>query len=114
VDSAAALASQVKKSFPNLWFRLLVGIVAGLPSLSCVPPRDIRLGHVLIGVGGGESAGIVSYGLGKETSTRFEPWHHRVQAKAETAVRSAIGSITAHTPMQGNVFLRYCETIEDK
>ena len=31
---AAALASQVKKFFPNLCFGLLVGIAAGLPALS--------------------------------------------------------------------------------
>jgi hypothetical protein len=30
VGSAAALASQVKKSFPNLWFGLLVGVAASL------------------------------------------------------------------------------------
>ncbi|KAI1085620.1 hypothetical protein F5B20DRAFT_519083 [Whalleya microplaca] len=29
--SAAALASQVKKIFPNLWFGLLVGVVSTLP-----------------------------------------------------------------------------------
>src|SRR5687767_11804630 len=42
--SAAALASQVKKFFPNLWFGLLVGVAAGLPDLNRVPARDIRLG----------------------------------------------------------------------
>jgi hypothetical protein len=49
-DSAAALASQVKKFFPNLWFRLLVGVAAGLPNFSQSPPRDIRLGDVLVGL----------------------------------------------------------------
>ena len=34
VGSAAALAGPVKKSFPNLWFGLLVGVAAGLPSES--------------------------------------------------------------------------------
>jgi hypothetical protein len=42
--SAAALASQVKKFFQNLWFGLLVGVAAGLPNLSPLPPLDIRLG----------------------------------------------------------------------
>ena len=58
VGSAAALASQVKKSFPNLWFGLLVGVAAGLPDLSQIPPRDFRLGDVLVGVGEGDSAGL--------------------------------------------------------
>jgi nucleoside phosphorylase len=114
VGSAAALASQVKKSFPNLWFGLLVGVAAGLPNLSRVPPRDIRLGDVLVGVGEGESAGLVSYGLGKETSNGFELLRHGAQAKTETVVRSAIGSIKALTPMYGNAFLPYYESIRDR
>jgi hypothetical protein len=114
VGSAAALASQVKKSFPNLWFGLLVGVAAGLPNLSCVPPRDIRLGDVLVGVGEGESAGLVSYGLGKETSDGFELLHHGAQAKTETIVRAAIGSIKALMPMKGNTFLKYYQSIKDQ
>jgi hypothetical protein len=34
VGSAAVLASQVKKSFSNLWFGLLVGVAASLSNLS--------------------------------------------------------------------------------
>ncbi|KAK3939469.1 hypothetical protein QBC46DRAFT_409238 [Diplogelasinospora grovesii] len=63
--SAAALASQVKKFFPNLWFGLLVGVAAGLPHLSGRPPRDIRLGGVLMALPEGESAGLIAYDLGK-------------------------------------------------
>jgi hypothetical protein len=87
VGSAPALASQVKKSFPNHWFGLLVGVAAGLPTLSQVPPRDIRLGDVLVGVREGESAGLVSYCLGKEASAGFELLRHGVQANTETVVR---------------------------
>jgi hypothetical protein len=105
VGSAAALASQVKKSFPNLWFGLLVGVAAGLPNFSRVPPRDIRLGDVLVGVGEGDSVGLVNYGLGKETSAGFELLHHGAQAKTEIVVRSAIGNIKALAPMHGKVFL---------
>src|SRR5271154_3134148 len=65
--SAAALASQIKTFFPNLWFGLLVGIAAGLPNFSRIPPRDIRLGDVLVGLPEGESAGLIAYDLGKET-----------------------------------------------
>jgi nucleoside phosphorylase len=114
VGSAAALASQVKKSFPNLWFGLLVGVAAGLPNLTSVPPRDIRLGDVLVGVGEGESAGLVSYDLGKETSAGFKLLHHGAQAKTETVVRSAIGQIKTLAPMHGNLFLPYYESIKDK
>jgi nucleoside phosphorylase len=114
IGSAAALASQVKKSFPNLWFGLLVGVAAGLPNFSRIPPRDIRLGDVLVGVGEGENAGIVSYGLGKETPDGFEPLRLGIQARTEAVVSSAIGNIKFLTPMHGNVFLQYYESIKDK
>jgi nucleoside phosphorylase len=114
VGSAAALASQMKKRFPNLWFGLLVGVAAGLPDLSRMPPRDIRLGDVLVGVGEGESAGLVSYGLGKETHGGFELLRHGAQARTETVVSSAIGNIKSLTPMHGNIFLQYYESIKDK
>ncbi|OAR01939.1 hypothetical protein LLEC1_05883 [Akanthomyces lecanii] len=66
--SAAALASQVKKFFPNIWFGLLVGVAAGLPSLIGPLIRDIRLGDVLVALPEGDSAGLVAYDLGKETA----------------------------------------------
>ena len=40
VGSVAALASKVKKSFPNLWFGLLVGVTAGLPNLATLGNPD--------------------------------------------------------------------------
>jgi nucleoside phosphorylase len=114
VGSAAALAGQVKKTFPNLWFGLLVGVAAGLPNLSRIPPRDIRLGDVLVGIGERNSAGIVDYGLGKETSNGFELLHHGAQAKTEQVVSSAIGDIESHEPMRGNVFLQHYESMKGK
>jgi hypothetical protein len=70
--SAAALASQIKKFFTNLWFGLLVGVAAGLPNLRKIPPIDIRLGDVLVGLSEGDSAGLVAYDLGKEASEGFQ------------------------------------------
>ncbi|KAI6315063.1 hypothetical protein MCOR30_009769 [Pyricularia oryzae] len=84
--SAAALASQVKKFFPNLWFGLLVGVAAGLPNLTRDPPRDIRLGNVLVALPDGESAGLVAYNLGKETAkSGFQLLRHgQILATTET------------------------------
>ncbi|KAF4502809.1 kinesin light chain [Fusarium agapanthi] len=112
--SAAALASQVKKFFPNLWFGLLVGVAAGLPDLSRVPKRDIRLGDVLVGLPVGESAGLVPYDLGKETEDGFQPLRlgHSL-AMTEPIVRSAIGSIKLQAPNDTEIFLPYYEKIRD-
>jgi nucleoside phosphorylase len=114
--SAAALASQVKKFFPNLWFGLLVGVAAGLPNLSQCPPLDIRLGDVLVGLPTGDSAGLIAYDLGKETGNdgfqllRFGD----VLASTETVVRSAIGSIKLQAPNDTDAFLRYYESMKHK
>ncbi|CAF3458817.1 unnamed protein product [Fusarium graminearum] len=110
--SAAGLAGQVKRFFPNLWFGLLVGVAAGLPDLSCVPARDIRLGDVLVGLSVGESAGLVPYDLGKETDDGFQPLRlgHSL-SMTEPIVRSAIGNIRLQAPNDTEVFLPYYEKI---
>ncbi|EXK26022.1 hypothetical protein FOMG_17383 [Fusarium oxysporum f. sp. melonis 26406] len=112
--SAAALASQVKKFFPNLWFGLLVGVAAGLPDLSRVPKRDIRLGDVLVGLPDGESAGLVPYDLGKETEDGFQPLRlgHSL-TMTEPIVRSAIGSIKLEAPYDTEKLLPYYEKIRN-
>ncbi|KAM0425956.1 hypothetical protein ACHAPT_008895 [Fusarium lateritium] len=113
--SAAALASQVKKFLPNLWFGLLVGIAAGLPNLTRDPPLDIRLGDVLVGLPDGESAGLIAYELGKETVNGFQLLRlGRVLASTETVVRSAIGSIKIMAPNDVDEFLPLYEGIKTK
>jgi nucleoside phosphorylase len=108
--SAAAVASQVKKFFPNLWFGLLVGVAAGLPDLP--RERDIRLGDVLVGLADGESAGLIPYELGKETKDGFQPLRlgHSLAASSPI-VRSAIGSIKLATPNEADIFLRHFKKI---
>ncbi|KAK1837667.1 TPR domain protein (kinesin light chain), partial [Colletotrichum chrysophilum] len=114
--SAAALASQVKKFFPSLWFGLLVGVAAGLPNLSRTPPRDIRLGDVLVALPDGDSAGLVAYDLGKETGPdgfQLLRFGH-VLATTETVVRSAIGSIKLNAPNDADIFLPYYQNVKDQ
>jgi len=73
INSAAALVSQVEKFFSNLWLVFLVGVAAGLPDLSHKPPRDIRLGDVLVASSEGDIPAIVHYGQGKETEEGLQP-----------------------------------------
>jgi hypothetical protein len=114
--SAAALAAQVKKFFPNLWFGLLVGVAAGLPRLSGSKPRDIRLGDVLVALPEGDSAGLIAYELGKETgSDGFQLLRFgHVLVPTETVVRSAIGSIKRDAPNDVENFLPYYETMKNR
>lgn len=114
--SAAALASQVKKFFPNLWFGLLVGVAAGLPNPSTTPPRDIRLGDVLVALPDGNNAGLIAYDLGKETGKDgFQLLHFgHVLAMTEPIIRSAIGSIKLKAPNDAKIFLPYYEAMKDE
>ncbi|KAI0430925.1 nucleoside phosphorylase domain-containing protein [Xylaria sp. FL1042] len=114
--SAAALASQIKKLFPNLWFSLLVGVGAGLPDLEQNPPRDIRLGDVLVGLPGNDSSGVVAYDLGKDMGNDEILLLRRGQVLAQTepVVRSAIGIIKLDWPNEGKHFLGYYEAMKNR
>ncbi|KAH8698464.1 nucleoside phosphorylase domain-containing protein [Talaromyces proteolyticus] len=113
--SAAALAGEIKTFFPNIRFGLLVGIAAGLPNLSRIPPRDIRLGDVLVGLPEGESAGLFAYDLGKVTKDGFQPLRYgHVLATTEKIVRAAIGHIKIESPNDTEIFLPFYERIKDK
>lgn len=114
--SAAALASQVKRFFPNLWFGLLVGVAAGLPDMNREPPRDIRLGDILVGLPDIDHAGLIAYDLGKETGKDGLKLLRcgQVLANTETVVRSAIGSIKLRAPNDAELFLHHYEAIKDE
>ncbi|KAF4954445.1 hypothetical protein FGADI_5223 [Fusarium gaditjirri] len=113
--SAAALASQIKKFFTNLWFGLLVGVAAGLPNLQKTPQIDIRLGDVLVGLSEGDSAGLVAYDLGKETIEGFQLLRSgEVLANTETVIRSAIGNIKIRAPDDTDVFLPFYASLRGK
>ncbi|KAI1446128.1 purine and uridine phosphorylase [Annulohypoxylon stygium] len=105
--SAAALASQAKRFFPNFWFGLLVGVAAGLPNLERNPPRDIRLGDILVSIPDVNRSRTVAYDLGKETGQgEIELLRHgHILAETEPVVRSAIGSIKLNSPNESELFL---------
>jgi nucleoside phosphorylase len=118
IGSAAALVSQVRSCFPNIWFALLVGVAAGLPNLSpedLEKKRDIRLGDVLVCVPGQASVGIVQYDLGRDTKDGF--LLNGRQTEPPAIVRSAIGNIQLRKkkPFKaGNIFSRYLTAFQEK
>ncbi|PLN86934.1 nucleoside phosphorylase domain-containing protein [Aspergillus taichungensis] len=105
-STAAALAGQVKTFFPNLQFGLLVGVAAGFPNFSQNPPRDIRLGDVLVALSCDDRPAVIPYGLGKETrGDDFQLLRSgHVLAQTKTLLRSAIGSLKAEEPFSGPSF----------
>lgn len=94
VGSVAALISQVKSRFSNIWFALLTRVAAGLPNLTSADQnrrRDIRLGDVLVCIPDKACSGIVHYDLGQDTDAGFLP--NGRQAEPPAIVRSAIHQI---------------------
>lgn len=68
-SSAASVARDMVRSFPNLKFALMVGIGGGAPTQD----RDIRLGDVVVSAPQGELGGVVQYDFGKLMSNgRFQ------------------------------------------
>ncbi|KAK6358398.1 hypothetical protein TWF730_007734 [Orbilia blumenaviensis] len=61
VVSAAIVAKDMARSFPNLRFALMVGIGGGAPTLE----RDVRLGDVVVSQPEGDLGGVVQFDLGK-------------------------------------------------
>ncbi|KAL4923044.1 uncharacterized protein BDV17DRAFT_25494 [Aspergillus undulatus] len=115
-NSAASLASHIRKFFPNLWFGLLVGVAAGLPNLSCSPPRDIRLGDVIVAYcpPSGGSPAIVPYGLGKQKGgDDFELLcNGHSLPQTQRIVGSAIGKLKAEK-RDSQVILGYYRNIAE-
>jgi nucleoside phosphorylase len=114
-SSATALAGHVRKSFPNLWFGLLVGVAAGLPNFACSPPRDIRLGDVIVALSAEDCPAILPYGLGKQKgATRFEllRYGHSLP-QTKRIVASAIGKIKAKE-QDAETVLRYYNNMTKK
>ncbi|PGH11558.1 hypothetical protein AJ79_04816 [Helicocarpus griseus UAMH5409] len=61
-NKAAIVASQMRSSFPNIQYGLMVGIAGGAPRL---PQHDIRLGDVVVGRPTSTSPSVVQYDFGK-------------------------------------------------
>lgn len=67
-NSAAAVAVQMKSTFPSIEFDLMAGIGGGVPSKD----RDIRLGDVVVSSPGLSHGGVVQYDFGKTTESGFK------------------------------------------
>src|SRR5579871_6561646 len=67
-NSAAAVAIQMKSTFPAIRFGLMVGIGGGVPGKEA----DIRLGDIVVSQPGKGHGGVVQYDFGKSTPSGFE------------------------------------------
>jgi nucleoside phosphorylase len=65
--AAANVANDMRRTFPSIELRLMVGIGGGVPS----PKNDIHLGDVVVSMPEGQYGGVVQYDLGKNTDDGF-------------------------------------------
>lgn len=68
--SAATVITQMRMTFPNLRYGLLVGIGGGVPVRTDEGP--VRLGHVVVSKPTGHHSGAIQYDHGKALNGRFE------------------------------------------
>ncbi|OAR01720.1 hypothetical protein LLEC1_03251 [Akanthomyces lecanii] len=115
--SAAALASQVKILFPNLWLGLLVGVAAGLPRFSHpeLPNRDIRLGDVLVAQPSSRRDALIAYDLGRivDGSGRVELLRDgHALARIEPLVLSAASKLKQRPDTTTALFWQHYQQVE--
>ncbi|KAH8598495.1 nucleoside phosphorylase domain-containing protein [Bisporella sp. PMI_857] len=107
--SAASLVSQMRQSFPNLRYGLMVGIGAGVPGRHLKP--DIRLGDVVVGAPADDSddaQGVIGYELGKETVNGFvkKNWLYPTDRR----LRNAFSTVQTEAEFSGShSFLKYLD-----
>ncbi|OWT42618.1 NACHT and ankyrin domain protein [Pochonia chlamydosporia 170] len=104
-SSATATAKDLRNTFPNITFGLMVGIGGGAPS----PRNDIRLGDVVVSLPSNGRGGVFQYDFGKTIqnqafrTTGFLNQPPRI-------LRSAVNGLKAQYKIRGHKFR---DTIED-
>lgn len=91
---------------------LVVGIAAGLPDFSRNPPRDIRLGDVLVSIPEAGSTGVVQHDMGKQTVDRFK--NTSQQPMSTSIIRATVEDIRVLARRKGNTFAQHLERVENE
>ncbi|KAJ4013667.1 hypothetical protein NW761_013320 [Fusarium oxysporum] len=95
--TAASVAKDLTRSFPNVRIGLMVGIGGGAPSLT----KDIRLGDVVVSTPSGEHGGIFQYDYGKSLQDQVFQ-HTRILDQPPQLLRSAVSRLQVQHRIHGN------------
>ncbi|KAG5304878.1 hypothetical protein I7I50_05111 [Histoplasma capsulatum G186AR] len=108
MHAAATAANDLQRSFPNVRFRLLVGIGGGAPAPpSNDPLEDLHLGDVVVSCPGVNHGGVVQYDFGK-TITEGNFIKTRSINRPPAQIMSAVAKLNAEHLARGNSI---CESI---
>ncbi|QIW96750.1 hypothetical protein AMS68_002268 [Peltaster fructicola] len=99
--SAAGVANDIRRSFPQLKYGLMVGIAGGMPRPE-EEDGDIRLGDVVVGCTNGVPS-IVNYNLGKDTVDGFDI--RSELGEPPEALSRAVAALESQHQKQGPTYL---------
>jgi nucleoside phosphorylase len=108
-NSAAAVASQMTRSFDSIRFGLMVGIGGGVPNLGA--GLDIRLGDVVVSKPSPRHGGVVQYDFGKTLKGGKFEYSGHLNAPP-TVLLTALTKLRAMHALQGFMFTKKLQAIE--
>lgn len=107
--SAATVANNMRRTFPNLKFGIMVGIAGGIWTAE----EDLRLGDVVVGVPDDGGPGIIQYDLGKSVQEGELVMKGNMN-KAPDVLRSAAGVLQRKHMRKPGDYVSSLEIIEVK
>ncbi|PLB50891.1 purine and uridine phosphorylase [Aspergillus steynii IBT 23096] len=107
-NSAAAVVSNMRSTFPQIQYGLMVGIGGGAPS----DKNDIRLGDIVVSVPTGAYGGVVQYDFGKAIA-RGEIEHTGMLNRPPEVLLSGVSKLQAEYKREGNPILSMLEERSD-
>jgi nucleoside phosphorylase len=107
--SAANVAANLLRTFPNIRVGLLVGIGGGAPS----EKHDIRLGDVVVSAPSGGDGGIFQYDFGK-TIQKGDFQHTGHLNKPPSVLRATVATLQTRYRCRGHQFKENIDAILEK
>lgn len=108
LGTAATVAREMERTFPQATLRLLVGIGAGVPSAM----NDVRLGDVVVSMPSEVHGGVVQYDLGKHTTVGFGG--KGLLAPPPASWRNCLAEMQSSHRVQGNQISTFLDEMTAK
>ncbi|KAL7945324.1 putative kinesin [Trichoderma barbatum] len=110
-NAAATASTNMKRSFPNIQFGLMVGVGGGAPDQPSDDPRnDIRLGDVVVSHPTHDSGGVLQYDFGK-TMAEGKFVQTGSLNKTSISLRTGISALQARHRMQTSLVPLYMDAM---
>ncbi|KAI6775011.1 hypothetical protein HG530_001769 [Fusarium avenaceum] len=105
--AAAAVATNLLRSFPNVKYGVMVGVGGGAPQL---PDHDIRLGDVVVSTPGNGHSGVFQYDFGKYIQDKKYQYTRSLNQPPQ-ALLTAMAGLQTYYEKNGNRLLESVDEI---